>query len=79
VITNGQRLVDIIGVSDLDAVLPGELPRKLPYFAAHGVVVADLAKARKLIEEHVPTTTRDRGFFVRAEDAEGAAVYFEEA
>lgn len=79
VITNGQRLVDIIGAGDLDAVLPGEPPRKLPYFAAHGVVVADLAKARKLIEEHVPTTTRDRGFFVRAEDAEGAALYFEEA
>ncbi|WP_208630197.1 VOC family protein [Amycolatopsis kentuckyensis] len=79
VITGGRRLVDIIGVSDLDAVLPGETPRKLPYFAAHGVVVADLAKARKLIEEHVPTTTHDRGFFVRAEDAFGAAVFFEEA
>ncbi|MFI5584641.1 VOC family protein [Amycolatopsis sp. NPDC051758] len=79
VITQGRRLVDIVGVSDLNTVLPGETPRKLPYFAAHGVVVADLAKARKLIEEHVPATTRGNGFFVRAEDAEGAAVYFEEA
>jgi glyoxalase-like protein len=79
VITGGRELVDIIGASDLDAVLPGEPPRKLPYFAAHGVVVADLAKARKLIEEHVPTTTSDHGFFVRAEDAYGAAVSFEEA
>ncbi|AEK47537.1 hypothetical protein [Amycolatopsis mediterranei] len=41
--------------------------------------MADLAKARKLIEEHVPTTTHDRGFFVHAEDAFGAAVFFEEA
>lgn len=79
VITNGEQLVDIVGVSDLDAVLPGETPKALPYFAAHGVVVADLAKARKLIEEHVPTTTRGNGFFVRAADAEGAALYFEEA
>ncbi|MFF1609580.1 VOC family protein [Amycolatopsis sp. NPDC058278] len=79
VITGGHTPVDIAGVSDLDAVLPGETPRKLPYFAAHGVVVADLAAARKLIEEHVPTTTHDRGFFVRAEDAFGPAVYFEEA
>jgi hypothetical protein len=79
VITGGVKLVDIIGASDLDAVLPGEPPRKLLYFAAHGVVVADLAKARKLIEGHVPTTTRDHGFFVRAEDACEAAVYFEEA
>jgi hypothetical protein len=78
VITGGRRLVDIVGVSDLDAVLPGETPRKLPYFAAHGVVVADLAKARRLVEEHVPATTRDRGFFVRAEDAGSAALYFEE-
>ena len=79
VITGGRRLVDVIGASDLDAVLPGEPPRTMPYFAAHGVVVADLAKARKLLEEHVPTTTRTRGFFVRAEDAGGAALYFEEA
>ncbi|GLY35842.1 hypothetical protein Amsp01_018660 [Amycolatopsis sp. NBRC 101858] len=79
VITNGQRLVDIVGVSDLDTVLPGETPKALPYFAAHGVVVADLGKARKLVEEHVPATTRGNGFFVRAEDAEGAALYFEEA
>ncbi|MDQ7808176.1 VOC family protein [Amycolatopsis sp. A133] len=79
VITGGRRLVDIFGVSDLDTVLPGETPREPPYFAAHGVVVADPAKARKLVEDHVPTTTNDRGFFVRAEDAFGAAVYFEEA
>ena len=79
VITEGLELVDIAGASDLDALLPGETPKELPYFAAHGVVVADLAKARKLIEDHVPTTTNNRGFFVRAEDAHGAAVYFEEA
>ncbi|MEV5721487.1 hypothetical protein AB0L41_47175 [Amycolatopsis mediterranei] len=30
-------------------------------------------------EEHVPTTTHDSGFFVRAEDAFGAAVFSEEA
>ena len=34
---------------------------------------------RKLVEDHVPTATTNRGFFVRAEDAHGAAVYFEEA
>ncbi|WP_410630439.1 VOC family protein [Amycolatopsis sp. cmx-4-83] len=79
VITQGRPLADIVGVSDLDAVLPGELPKELPFFAAHGVAVADLAKARKLVEEHVPTTTRADGFFVRAEDAGGAALYFEEA
>ncbi|WP_158226735.1 VOC family protein [Amycolatopsis vastitatis] len=79
VITGGRAPVDIVGVSDLDTILHGETPRKLPYFAAHGVVVADLSRARKLIEQHVPTTTHDRGFFVRAEDAFGAAVLFEEA
>ncbi|MCR6481375.1 VOC family protein [Amycolatopsis sp. OK19-0408] len=78
-ITRNEHLVDIVGASDLDTVLPGEPVKTTPYFAAHGVLVADLAKARKLIEEHVPTTTRGTGFFVRAEDAEGAAVYFEEA
>ncbi len=75
VITDGQDLVDIVGVNDL---LPGETPREPPYFAAHGVVVADLAKARTLIEQHVPTTTHGNAFFVRAEDALGAAVYFEQ-
>ncbi|SEF29105.1 Glyoxalase-like domain-containing protein [Amycolatopsis pretoriensis] len=75
VITDGQDLVDIVGVTDL---LPGETPKELPYFAAHGVVVADLAKARTLVERHVPTTTHRKGFFVRAEDALGAAVYFEQ-
>ncbi|MGW3966280.1 VOC family protein [Amycolatopsis sp. NPDC005003] len=79
VITGGRSLVDIAAVSDLDTLLPGETPRALPYFAAHGVVVKELAKARKLIEDHVPTTTNDRGFFVRAGDAFGAAVYFAEA
>ncbi|RSD19610.1 VOC family protein [Amycolatopsis eburnea] len=79
VITGEKRLVDIEGVSDLDAVLPGETPKALPYFAAHGVVVEDLSKARKLVEAHVPTITRPGGFFVRAEDAGGAALYFEEA
>ncbi|WP_410617998.1 VOC family protein [Amycolatopsis sp. cmx-8-4] len=78
VITGGEQLVDIVGASDLDAVLPGETAPRLPCFAAHGVAVDDLDKARKLVERHVPTTTRDRGFFVRAEDAYGAAVYFEE-
>jgi hypothetical protein len=79
VITDGRHLVDVVGVSELAALLPGETPKPPPYFAAHGVAVADLAKARKLVEEHVPTTTREGGFFVRAEDAFGAAVYFEEA
>jgi hypothetical protein len=79
VITGGRKLVDIVGVSDLDAVLPGETAPRLPYFAAHGVAVDDLKTARKLVEQHVPTTTRDRGFFVRADDAYGAAVFFEEA
>ncbi|MEV7093618.1 VOC family protein [Amycolatopsis sp. NPDC051045] len=78
VITQGRKLVEIVGASDLDAVLPGEPTRELPFFAAHGVAVADLAKARKLVDEHVPTTTRASGFFVRAEDAGGAALYFEE-
>jgi len=79
VITGGEPLVDIAGVSDLDAVLPGELPKEPPYFAAHGVAVADLAHARRLIERHVPTTTHDLGFFVSAENACGAAVSFMEA
>jgi hypothetical protein len=79
VITGGPPLVDIVGASDLDAVLPGETAKEPPYFAAHGVAVADLAHARKLVEQHVPTTTHDLGFFVRAEDAHGAAVSFEEA
>lgn len=79
VITRKKHLVDIVGASDLDTVLPGETPRTLPYFAAHGVRVADLAKARKLVEQHVPTETTKHGFFVRAEDALGAAVSFEEA
>jgi hypothetical protein len=81
VITGGPldtSRVDIVGASDLDAVLPGETAPRLPYFAAHGVAVADLGRARKLVEQHVPTTTSDRGFFVRAEDAGGAAVFFEE-
>ncbi|MDX3191002.1 VOC family protein [Streptomyces sp. MN03-5084-2B] len=79
VITGGEPLVDIAGVSDLDAVLPGELPKEPPYFAAHGVAVADLAHARRLVERHVPTTTHDLGFFVSAENACGAAVSFMEA
>ncbi|WP_439384295.1 VOC family protein [Amycolatopsis lexingtonensis] len=79
VITGEDRLVDVRGVRDLDAVLPGERPKELPYFAAHGVVVADLAKARKLVEKHVAAITRPGGFFVRAADAGGAALYFEEA
>ncbi|MEQ0559057.1 VOC family protein [Amycolatopsis sp. NEAU-NG30] len=79
VITGGRQLVDIAGVSDLDAVLPGEIPKEPPYFAAHGVAVTDLAHARQLVGQHVPTTTHDRGFFVRAEDACGAALSFEEA
>ncbi|WP_410666640.1 VOC family protein [Amycolatopsis sp. cmx-4-68] len=78
VITADDDLVDIVGVSDLDSVLPGEPAKELPFFAAHGVAVADLAKTRNLIEHHVPTTTRANGFFVRAEDAGGAALYFEE-
>lgn len=78
VITGGEQLVDVVGASDLDTVLPGETAPRLPYFAAHGVAVDDLGSARKLVEQHVPTTTRDRGFFVRAEDAYGAAVFFEE-
>jgi hypothetical protein len=79
VITRNRPLVDIVGASDLDGILPGESPKEAPYCAAHGVVVADLAKARKLVEEHVPTTTRPGGFFVRADDGGGAALHFEEA
>ena len=79
VITNGKHLVDIVGASDLDAVLPGESLAEPPYFAAHGVLVEDVAKARALAERHVPTTARPGGFFVPAQHAGGAALYFEEA
>lgn len=78
-ITNNKHLVDIVGVRDLDAVLPGESPKEAPYFAAHGVLVEDVAKARALAERHVPTVTRGGGFFVPARHAGGAALYFEEA
>ncbi|HET6706937.1 VOC family protein [Amycolatopsis sp.] len=78
-ITNNKHLVDIVGVSDLDAVLPGESPKEAPYFATHGVLVEDVAKARALAERHVPTVTRGGGFFVPARHAGGAALYFEEA
>jgi len=51
----------------------------LPYFAAHSVAGDSLTQTRKHIETTVPTTPCERGFFVRAEDAFGAAVVFEEA
>lgn len=71
--------VDVVGANELDALLPGETAPRLPYFAAHSIAVEDLTQARKYIEMTVPTTTCERGFFVRAADAFGAAVVFEEA
>jgi hypothetical protein len=44
--------VEIIGHSDIDHVLPGVQAPVLPYGAAQTVVVADLAKARRLVEDN---------------------------
>ncbi|MBV9846428.1 MAG: VOC family protein [Kutzneria sp.] len=69
--------VEISPATALADVLPGETAPVLPFFAAHGVAVADLAAARSLIESKGLATRRlPDGFFVSAADAGGASVVF---
>lgn len=71
--------VELIAACVLGEVLPGERAPVLPFFAGQTVVVGDLGHARKVVEGNgVATQDLPDGFFVRAEDAYGAAVIFRE-
>ncbi|WP_326566821.1 VOC family protein [Amycolatopsis rhabdoformis] len=76
----GIGRLDLVPVTRLDDVLPGEQAPRLPYFAAQTVAVENLATARKLVTEaDLPTVDLPRqGFFVPAAHAGGAALGFVE-
>ncbi|WP_171166995.1 VOC family protein [Streptomyces sp. I05A-00742] len=71
--------VDLVPVSALGTVLPGRTAPVLPFLAAVGVAVADVAAARALAERNgVPVRPTDSGFLVRSEDAYGVNIVFVE-
>ena len=64
--------VELIPVSVMAEVPPGETAPVLPFFAAHAVAVSDVAAARSLTESNGITTHElPDGFFVSARDAYG--------
>ncbi|MGW4485992.1 VOC family protein [Amycolatopsis sp. NPDC004368] len=76
----GTGRLDLVPVTRLDEVLPGEQAPRLPYFAAQTVAVENLGPARKLVADAgLPTVDLPGGgFFVPAAHAGGAAVGFVE-
>ena len=70
--------VTIVPQSELDALLPGEVPSDLPAFVGYGVAVANLSVTRDLLERaELPVRPAPSGgCFVPAAAALGAAVIF---
>ncbi|GAA0895182.1 MULTISPECIES: hypothetical protein [Streptomyces violaceusniger group] len=70
--------LEIVPLSALDEVLPGEKAPTLPYVAAQTVAVNDLGRAKSVIEGNgFATRPLPDGFFVSADDTRGANLVFE--
>ncbi|WP_327147355.1 VOC family protein [Nocardia sp. NBC_01329] len=77
VLTRGSARVEIVSASAAPEVLPGETAPAPSYLAALTVVVDDIDRARKFVEEAVTETrTTGTGFFVSGRDACGSGLFF---
>ncbi|QFG22695.1 VOC family protein [Actinomadura sp. WMMB 499] len=77
VLDAGAARVEIVRASDAGGVLPGEPVPAPSYLAAMTVRVADVAAARRIVEDGgTATRTAGDGFFVSARDAHGATLFF---
>ncbi len=70
--------LEIVPLSALDEILPGEKAPTLPYVAAQTVAVNDLGRAKSVIEGNgFAVRPLPGGFFVSADDTRGANLVFE--
>ncbi|MEU4839714.1 VOC family protein [Nocardia testacea] len=77
VLTCGTARVEIVPASAAPEMLPGEIAPAPSYLAALTVVVGDIGRARKLVEDAgAETRTTGSGFFVSGRDACGSGLFF---
>lgn len=77
VLVRGGARIEIVPASAAGPVLPGEQAPAPTYLAALTVVVGDLDRARRFVDETgTETRTTEEGFSVPARDACGAALFF---
>ncbi|MEV5829259.1 VOC family protein [Spirillospora sp. NPDC052242] len=73
----GAARLEFVRASDAGEVLPGEPVPAPSYLAAMTVRVADVAAARRIVEDGgTATRTAPDGFLVSARDAHGATLFF---